>query len=138
MKKSNSQTIVVLTGDSVIDDGSVVIEQEAESEEQSGESVIKHSTPVAVRVKKQDLSEEVSRPTRGAAAAEAEEAAAVVEAEMVDAAEPEHDEGDQEVVSTKPTRGRATRASAVSKVEETDAGDEDGSSPTRKSTRARK
>lgn len=137
MKKSNSQTIVVLTGDSVIDDGSVVIEQEAESEEQSGESVIKHSTPVAVRVKKQDLSEEVSRPTRGAAA-EAEEAAAVVEAEMVDAAEPEHDEGDQEVVSTKPTRGRATRASAVSKVEETDAGDEDGSSPTRKSTRARK
>ena len=125
-----------------------MIEQEAE--QQSGESVIKHSTPAAVRVKKQDLSEEVSqpsRPTRGAAAkaaavAETEEAVAVVEAEMVEAAatEPEHDEGDQEVVATKPTRGRATRASAVSKTEETgDAGgDEDGSSPTRKSTRARK
>lgn len=58
---------------------------------------------------------------------------------MVEAAEPEQEEGDQEVVATKPTRGRATRASAVSKFEETgDAGDEDGSSPTRKSTRARK
>lgn len=92
------------------------------------------------------MSEEVSqpsRPTRGAkaaAVAETEEAVAVVEAEMVEAAaaEPEH-EGDQEVVATKSTRGRATRASAVSKEETGDAGgDEDGSSPTRKSTRARK
>lgn len=127
-KKSNNQTIVVLSGDSVIDEGNVVIEQEVEEE------TSKHSTPI--RGKKQEPNETVSqpissRPTRAAAAK-----AAIVEAQdEEDDVEMEEGQGEGQEVVTK-ARGRPTRASA--KVE--DAGDEgeDGSSPTRKSTRSRK
>lgn len=106
-----------------------MIEQEVE------EDNLKHSTPV--RGRKQEQIETVSqpissRPTRAAAAK-----AAIVETQDEDEEaemEEEQGEGDQEVVTK--TRGRPSRASV--KVEE--AGDEveDGSSPTRKSTRARK
>ena len=131
VKKSNSQTIVVLTGDAVIDDGNVVIEQEVEEES------VKHSTPV-VRGRRQDLTEAAnqsvsSRPTRATAAAKADEQEQGPEVEMEDE---EHGEGDQEV--TTKTRGRATRTSVKAVEADDHDGAEDGSSPTRKSTRARK
>lgn len=132
MKKSNSQTIVVLSGYSVIDDGSVMIEQEVEEEN------VKHSTPV-VRGKKQDLNEAVSqqvssRPTRAAAAKvlPAEEPEGDSEEEMEQ--DEEEGDGDKEVVTR--TRGRPARV--TTKAGETEEGDEEGSSPTRKSTRTRK